>query len=157
MKTIDKSSEGLLKALRSAIKEKGFTQEAIASRLGITPSVLSKQLRGVESMPPERTREIVDLLGLTEDEVNQMNAKIIGQMNLTENPAWIGMCHKTVDWIGEDGSLLYMLMYWKALTQEQKDELLKIASSRAKSQTPSAPPLPQAAETPAPGGKKGKG
>lgn len=109
--------------LRKRIKESEFTQKDLAYLLEITPSVLSKQLRGEISIPRQRLEIIVERLNLSEDDEEKFN-DMLDTIELKE-----GLAKQETKPIGAiEPSLEALMNIWRLLSNDTKKKILTIAS-----------------------------
>ena len=117
--------------LRAKIKEEHFTQKDLAYILEVTPSVLSKQLRGEISIPRQRIEIILEkLITLTEEEEAKFT-EMLDSIELREELS--KQQTKPIGYI--EPSLEALMNIWKLLSANTKKKILAIASESLISET----------------------
>ena len=118
------------------MSERAVTQTQFADQLGISQSFLSRLLRGVNTISPDRMKKIVDILKPPKDEITKVNTLLYAKNDEDPNglkQIALDLCHKTIDQIGPDAMLLQVLINWCGFGSEQKidavTKIMKIAES----------------------------
>lgn len=142
--------------LRRWVTESGMTQASLAKALGIDPSVLSKQLRGLESIPLPRVSRLAKLLSVPPDELTKVESMLLSDTGKPSSAkrfrrAALDKASRKLNDIGPDGLLLELLAVWEGLNRKQRLRLLELAGEIESGEySPERPKLRMVAEEPAP-------
>lgn len=109
--------------LRKWLQNAGITQKEAAERLNISQPTLSRQLKGIESIPFERIKTIAGITNPDPKDIQEV-VEILGGRSLEDD--LLAKMHLLLDQNGPDRGLLFILEGWHLFRKEKKDEILEL-------------------------------
>lgn len=110
--------------LRKWLNDANISQKEAASRFSISQPTLSRQLKGLESIPFSRIKDIISATSPPPEELKQLT-NILGKDILY--PDILSNMHNEVDHIGPDEALYFILQGWRFFRDEVRTKLFELA------------------------------